>query len=36
LHTSIAVVDQSGLRLPALQGHHQGVDAQPRPQVVGH
>jgi hypothetical protein len=30
------VVDQPGLRSPTLQGHDQGIDAQPRPQVIRH
>jgi hypothetical protein len=36
LPPSVAMVHQPGLRSPALQGHDQGVDAQPGPQVVGH
>jgi hypothetical protein len=35
-HAAIAVVDQSFGRIAPLQGHDQGVDAQPGPQVVGH
>src|SRR4051794_27287814 len=36
LHAAIRVVDQPGLRPAALQGHHQGVHAQPGLEVVGH
>jgi hypothetical protein len=36
LPAAVAVVDQPARRLAALQGHDQGVDAQPGPQVVGH
>src|SRR4051794_13780156 len=36
LDPSVTVMDQAGFRPAALQGHHQGVHAQPGPEVVGH
>src|SRR5215204_6353278 len=35
-HPAVTVVDRAPRRPAALQGHDQGVDAQPRPEVVGH
>src|SRR5215208_5394261 len=36
LHAAVAVVDQPARRPMPLDGHDQGVDAQPGPEVVGH